>query len=215
MTINKNERAFVFANAPVKLFEGGSETSEREFPNDSTYVKDYYGDIRQEQKELYFQPASLIGIVTGKYGVFEGTLHYQILITGLVDVRTSHGWNPGTYQKTNWFGWASSADITNSLQTALNKVDKRTDNASQAQVEQANKQNQNGYEYSKPPTTTTPTIQTNPIVTKQSINTSQKPSKTIYFVGGGALLFLLGLGLYLRSQKKEEQQFYSQLAQQN
>lgn len=139
--IQKGAKVYVSAEAPINLLEGGEPTNQRDIPNDMGNVKDYYGDLRQAQQDLIFQPASYIGIATGETGVVEGTLFYQITLSNIVDKRTSHGWGAGTYEKIVWLGWASSADITDNEDYALEKYNKRTDNATLGDVKTANNSN--------------------------------------------------------------------------
>lgn len=136
--IPKNTKVYVSAEAPINLLEGGEPTNQRDIPNDMGNVKDYYGDLRQTQQDLIFQPASYIGVTTGRTGVVNGILYYQISLINIVDKRTSHGWGAGTYEKIPWLGWASSAEITDDENYALEKYNKRTDNASLKDVKSAN-----------------------------------------------------------------------------
>lgn len=147
--IQKGSKVYVSAELKIRLLEGGDSGLEYTIPNSLGYVKDYYGDLRQPQQDLYFEPASFIGITTGKTSIVGGVLYYQIELNNLVDKRTKHyiaggsflnlGESAGTYEKIPWLGWASSEDITDNESYALEKYNKRTDNASLVDVKTANK----------------------------------------------------------------------------
>ena len=182
--IQKGSKVFVNADAPITLFDGGEPTNPRSLPNGEGNVKDYYGDLKQVQQDLKFQPSSLIGVATGETIVYNSTLYYKILISNNVDKRTSHGWGAGTYEKVDWLGWASSADVTDNETTSLEKFNKRTDGATVAQVKTANASS-NGI------------IATGSTILGGNGTTTSK--NTILYVLGG--LILAGLGyLFFRNK---------------
>lgn len=138
--IAKGAKVFVNADGPIKLFDGGQPNTSNiwDLPNGEGNVKDYYGALSQKQNDLSFQPGSIVGTATGTTKVYNGSLYYQILISGAVDERTSHGLGAGTYKKIDWFGFASSAEITDVEDNALEKYNKRTDGATKTAVASAN-----------------------------------------------------------------------------
>lgn len=142
--IAKGSKVYVNADGPITLFDGGQPNTENiwDLPNEEGNVKDYYGTLSQVQKDLSFQPGSIVGTATGTTKIYQETLYYQVLISGAVDERSQSGWGAGTYKKIDWFGWASSAEITDVQDNALEKYNKRTDGASKAAVANANAKGQ-------------------------------------------------------------------------
>ncbi|MBC7408473.1 MAG: hypothetical protein H7339_08805 [Arcicella sp.] len=114
-TFQKGNKIYVLSETAITLYDGGQPDTPNQWnlPNPEGNVKDYYGDLRQSQQQLLFQPSSLIGTATGKTQLYNGRTYVQVLIESTVDKRTGHGLGAGTYEKINWLGWADPEQITN------------------------------------------------------------------------------------------------------
>lgn len=189
----------VYLNAPnMAIISGGEPTNKNSKLTGVENIQDYYGDLKQKQNDVIFKEGSLIGKVTGETQILDSTLYYNILVKGVVDKRTSHGWGAGTYEKIDWLGWVSSQFITNDIDLILNKYNK-----SEVVVETSNVPK-------IPPVVTYP--KTLPVVTDKSIfkqsdptTGEQKPNYLLY--GGIAFsILLIGVGLYWAFGSKPEPQ---------
>ena len=197
----------VYLNTDVAkpLISGGEPTNQNDKLTGFENVQDYYGDLEQPQKDVLFQPASLLGTTTDKKQVKDGVLFYNVLIKGVVDRRTSHGWAAGTYEKVDWLAWVSSADITDSEEVALEKYNKRSDAASLEAIKNANSNNQ---------TTVVPVVkkdagtsknQTVEPPTKKGVFASLSGGNTPLIIGGIVVgISLIGLALYVSAKNKKE-----------
>lgn len=196
--IAKDVKVYVFADAKITLLDGGdvAGTDVTAPSRKNGNVKDYYGDLRQAQLDLTFEPASLIGTTTGKTGVFEQVLYYQVIIENAVDRRTSHGWGAGTYEKVSWYGWASSADITDSETVGLEKANKRTDQASIDDIKKANAAGNPNVSVTAPKTD---------LKTGTAQGDTGKKSNTILYVGIGIIVVAAGVVTYFYFKKKKQQ----------
>ncbi len=196
--IPKGVKVYVYADTQIKLLEGGDPQGTDVTAPSNKYgnVKDYYGDLRQAQQDLQFQPASVVGTTTGLTGVFEKTLYYQVLVQNMVDRRTGHGWGAGTYEKVNWYGWASSADITDSETVGLEKANKRTDQASIEEIKKANASSNPNVSVSAPKTD---------LKTSTAQGEPKKSSNTILYIGISVVVIIGGVVTYFYVKKKKQQ----------
>lgn len=201
--IEKNVKVYVYADTPITLLEGGdvAGTDVTAPSRKNGNVKDYYGDLKQPQQDLKFQPASIVGTTTGKTGVFEKTLYYQVIIENMVDRRTTQNGflgfdKAGLYEKVPWYGWASSADITDSETVGLEKANKRTDQASIEDIKKANASNNPNVSVTAPKTD---------LKTSTTQPDSGKKSNTILYVGIGVIVIVAGVVTYFYFKKKKQQ----------
>jgi len=190
----------IYLNSPdMAIISGGEPTNKDSRIAGVENIQDYYGDLKQKQKDLIFKQGELIGVVTGETRVVNSVLYYNVLITGQVDKRTSHGWGAGTYEKINWLGWISSESISADRDSLLSKYNK-----SETIVD-------TGKDVKKPTAVIDP-VKPPVVVGSKSIFTQtdkttgeEKPNYLLY----GGLLFgviLIGVGLYWAFGSKPDPQ---------
>jgi hypothetical protein len=208
--IEKDKKVFVFADAPITMFEGGAlGIDEQDLPNNFGKSQTFYGetsDAPTQPKDRLWQPASLIGTTTGRTTVYKDTLYYQVNYSATF--RESGGWASGTYFEAPRVGWASSADITDSPTSALEKYNKRTDKATKSEVEK--NQNEEGFEKTpeaakdnantKLPTGKTGTTQSNLLTPTDE---KSKPNYLLWGLGAFGVI-LIGVGLWWAFGTKKE-----------
>lgn len=198
MSISKGTKVYLFADTPLPIISGGEPTNKNYNLQGYENIQDYYGDLRQPQKDLIFQPASLIGTATGEKQVFNGSVYYQILIINRVDKRTSHGWNAGTYEKIDWLGWVKSEDLTDSEEAAYAKYEKRTDTVTKETVQAANKLEQSDVN-------SLPKSQIDKTNLKQEKQpVVNKSNTTLYIIIGVAVVVVIGVIVYIKTPKKPQ-----------
>ena len=199
MSISNGTKVYLFTDAPSPIISGGEPTNKNYNLQGVENVQDYYGDLRQKQKDLIFQPASLIGTATGEKQVYEGSVYYQILIKNRVDKRTDRGWSAGTYEKIDWLGWVKSEDLTDSEEAAYAKYEKRTDSATKETVQNANKLEQSDVN-------SLPKSQIGKANLQQEKILTPKKSKTVLYIGLGlGFLALIGGIIYYIKTRKDPQ----------
>jgi hypothetical protein len=208
-TLTKGTKVYLFTDSAIPLISGGEPTNQNDKLEGVENVQDYYGDLQQKQKDVLFQPSSLLGTLTGKKGVLNGTLYYNVLIKGVVDKRTDHGWKAGTYEKIDWLAWVSSSDITDSEDAALEKFDKRTDSATKELVKKANSTGLTDVN-SVPKVDEKSNTPTLPIVTKQSTKKGLSTGVIIGIVAGVLILIIGGILLIGKKNKDATQAQFQQ-----
>ncbi len=199
MSISNGTMVYLFTDTPTAIISGGEPTNKNYNLQGVENIQDYYGDLAQKQKDLIFQPASLIGTASGEKQVFNGSVYYQILVKNRVDKRTSNGWGAGTYVKVDWLGWVKAEDLTDSEEAAYAKYEKRTDTATKERVKTANQLEQsdvNSLPKSKIDKTNLQQEKT-PVV--------KKSNTTLYVIIGVAVVVVIGVIVYIKTQKQPQQ----------
>lgn len=143
MTFIKGTKLYCNADSPIKTLDGGEIKNNIPFGQEQGFSRTYYGEADgagTEPQDILWQPASFIGLSTGRTAIKEGVLYYEFSMESSYRHRSEWPYfGAGRYQPITRSGWVSSEYCTDSEANALTKYDKRTDKAKFDDVKIGNK----------------------------------------------------------------------------